>query len=41
MKFINNQIHIRIGQFTQELDVVLTKIKNKKAAGLDEILPEV
>ena len=25
----------------QELDSVLRKIKNRKAAGLDEILPEV
>ena len=33
---------IKLGPFTQEeLDSVLRKIKNRKAAGLDEILPEV
>ena len=33
---------IKIGPFTQEeLDSVLRKIKNRKAAGLDEIPPEV
>ena len=33
---------IKIGLFTQEeLDSVLRKIKNRKAAGLDEIPPEV
>ena len=38
----NNQQDIRLGQFTQgELDVVIRKIKNRKAAGLDEISPEV
>ncbi len=31
MKIINNQLDIKLGQFTQEeLDVVLTKIKNRK-----------
>ena len=41
MKFIDN-LDIKQGQFTQkELGVVLTKIKNWKAAGLDEIPPEV
>ena len=33
---------IKLGPFTQEeLDSVLQKIKNRKAAGLDEIPPEV
>ena len=41
MKIIDNQLDIKLGQFTQELDVVLTKIKNRKAAGLDEIPPGV
>ena len=42
MKIIKSQLDTKLGQFTQEeLDVVLTKIKNKKAAGLDEIPPEV
>ena len=42
MKIIYNQLDIKLGQFTQdELDVVLSKIKNRKAAGLDEILPEI
>ena len=41
-KIITNQLDIRLGQFTRaELDVVLRKFKNKKAAGLDEIPPEV
>ena len=41
-KIINNQQDIKLGQFMQEeLNVVLTKIKNKKAAGLHEISPEV
>ena len=36
-KIINNQQDIKLKQFTQEeLVVVLTKIKNRKAAGLDE-----
>ena len=38
---INNQLDIELGQFTQELNLVLRKIKNRKAAGLDEIPPEV
>ena len=38
-KIISNQLHIKLGQFTQEeLDSVLRKIKNRKAA---EIPPEV
>ena len=36
------QFDIKLGPFTQEeLDSVLRKIKNRKAAGLDEISPEV
>ena len=39
---INNQLNIKLGQFTQEeLDVLITKIKNRKTAGLDEIPQEV
>ena len=42
MKIISNQLNIKLGQFTQEeLDSVLRKIKNRKAAGLDEIPPEI
>ena len=42
IKIVNNQFDIKLGQFTQEeLDVVLTKIKNRKAASLDEILQDV
>ena len=41
-KIISNQLDIKLGQFTQEvLDSILRKIKNGKAVGLDEILPEV
>ena len=40
-KIISNQLDIKLGQLTQELNSVLREIKNKKAAGLDEILPEV
>ena len=41
MKILDYQLDIKLGQFTQEeLDVVLTKIKNRKAASLDEIPPE-
>ena len=41
-RMISKQLNIKLGQFTQEeLDSVLRKIKNRKAAGLDEILPEV
>ena len=39
---ISNQLDIKLGQFMQEeLDLVLRKIKNRKAAGLDEISLEV
>ena len=40
-KIINDLQDIKQGQFTQELNVVLTQIKNRKAAGLDEIPQEV
>ena len=41
-KIISNQLDIKLGQFMQEeLDSVLRKIKNRKAARLDEIPPEV
>ena len=41
-KIISNQLNIKLGQLTQEeLDSVQRKIKNRKAAGLDEIPPEV
>ena len=30
-------LDIKLGPFTKELDSVLKKIKNRKAAGLDEI----
>ena len=39
---IGKQLDIKLGLFTQEeLDSVLRKIKNRKAVGLDKILPEV
>ena len=39
---ISKQLDCKLGPFTQEgLDSVLRKTKNGKAAGLDEILPEV
>ena len=41
-RIISKQLDIKLGPFTQEeLDSVLRKIKNRKAAGLDEIPPEV
>ena len=41
-RIISEQLKIKLGPFTQEeLDSVLRKIKNRKAAGLDEIPPEV
>ena len=41
-RIISKQLDIKLGQFMQEeLDSVLRKIKNRKAAGLDEISPEV
>ena len=42
MRIISKQLDIKLGQFMQEeLDSVLRKILNRKAAGLDEIPPEV
>ena len=39
---ISEQLDIKLGPFTQEeLDSVLRKIRNRKAAGLDEISLEV
>ena len=41
-RIISKQLDIKLGQFMQEeLDSVLRKINNRKAAGLDEIHPEV
>ena len=41
-RIISKQLDIKLGVFYQEeVDSVLKKIKNRKAAGLDEILPEV
>ena len=41
-RIISKQLDIKLARFTQEgLDSVLRKIKNRKAAGLDEIPPEV
>ena len=40
-RIISKQLDIKLGLFTQELDSVLRKIKNRKAAGLVEIPPEV
>ena len=41
-RIISKQLHIKLGPFTrEELDSFLRKIKNRKAAGLDEIPPEV
>ena len=41
-KIISKQLDIKLGPFTlEELDSVLRKIKNRNAAGLDEIPPEV
>ena len=42
MRIISKQLDIKLGPFTQgELNLVLRKIKNRNAAGLDEIPPEV
>ena len=41
-RIISKQLDIKLGPFTQEeLDSILRKIKNRKAAGIDEIPPEV
>ena len=38
MRIISKQLDIKLGPFAQEeLDSVLRKIKNRKAAGVDEI----
>ena len=38
-KFINCQLDIKLGQFSEEeLDAVLKTIKSRKTAGLEEIL---
>ena len=40
-KIISYQIDTKLGQFTQEeFDLILRKIKNRKAVGCDEIPPE-
>ena len=42
MKIIYNQLDITLGQFTpEEFNVILTKIKSRKAAGLNKIPAEV
>ena len=41
-RIVSKQLDIELGPFTlKELDSVLRKIRNRKAAGLDEIPPEV
>ena len=40
-RIISKQLDIKLGPFTQELDSILRKIKNRKAARLDEIPPEI
>ena len=41
-KIISKKLDIKLGQFTEEeFDLKLKKIKNRKAAGLNEISPEV
>ena len=41
-RIISKQLDVKLGPFTkEELDSVLRRIKNRKAAGLDEIPPEV
>ena len=42
IRIISEQLDIKLGPFTQEeLDSILKKIKNRKAAGLDEIPLEI
>ena len=36
-RIISKQLDIKLGPFTKELDSVIKKIKNRKAAGLDKI----
>ena len=39
-RIISKQLDVKLGPFTKaELDSVLRRIKNRKAAGLDEIPP--
>ena len=40
-RIISKQLDIKLRPFTQELDWILRKIKNRKAAGLNEIPPKV
>ena len=41
-RIISKQLDIKLGPFTlDELDSVLRKTENRKAAGLDKIRPEV
>ena len=41
-RIISNKLDIKLGQFAkEEVDVAQRKIKNRKAAELDEILPEL
>ena len=40
-RIISKQLDIKLGPFTkEELNLVLRKMKNRKAAGIDEIFPE-
>ena len=39
-KIISKQVDIKLGEFTQVLDTLLRKIKNRKGAWLNEIPPE-
>ena len=42
MKIINRKLNIQLGQFNhEELNIVLTNIKNRKTAHFDGIPPEV
>ena len=41
-RIVSKQLDIKLGQFTrEELDSVLIKFKKRKAAGLDEIPPDI
>ena len=40
-KIINSQLNIKLGQFTEELNIILIKLTSGKAAGLEKIPPEV
>ena len=42
IKKVNSQLDIKLGQFMEEeLNIVLTKIKSRKATGPDKIPPQV